>query len=320
MVTRNLTDVFVLMRNNASQNRNIYSDQIINDRMALVEAGGIELAQREDYETPQWGDTLEEARYSITRLREKLKELAALQEVHMQRPTFDESTHQELQMEVLTQEISKMFSRIQRLVQQIRHASENDRKDQERRLSYSVITSLLTSLQELTNHFRGLQSSYLNRLDSREERSRLDFGSKEEDRELFSVNGFNDADWETECIDERFRVTKPGQSISEQQMLLIEEDNAKTAEMRDKQVSSIVQSIVDLNVLFKDLSTMVVEQGTVLDRIDYTLEQTSIGVSQGYEQLVKADRSHAKNRKMMCIMCLAPVTLIMLFLLIIIKF
>lgn len=55
-----------------------------------------------------------------------------------------------------------MFSRIQRLVQQIRHASENDRKDQERRLSYSVITSLLTSLQELTNHFRGLQSSYLN--------------------------------------------------------------------------------------------------------------------------------------------------------------
>lgn len=43
-------------------------------------------------------------------------------------------------------------------------------------------------------------------------------------------------------------------------MLLIEEDNAKTAEMRDKQVSSIVQSIVDLNVLFKDLSTMVVEQ------------------------------------------------------------
>lgn len=130
-----------------------------------------------------------------------------------------------------------------------------------------------------------------------------------------NANYLNDTD---EQIDEYFQ--KPVTSrMTQQQLLLFEEENTKMAEHREQEVTKIVKSIVDLNDIFKDLASMVQEQGTILDRIDYNVEQTQTRVTEGYKQLQKAEMYQRKNRKMYCIMVLAGVTLFMLILLIFTK-
>lgn len=61
-------------------------------------------------------------------------------------------------------------------------------------------------------------------------------------------------------------------------------------------------------------------QGTVLDRIDYNVEQSQVRVHEGYQQLQKADAYHRKNRKMKCILLLSAVTMLLTFILIVTKF
>lgn len=109
------------------------------------------------------------------------------------------------------------------------------------------------------------------------------------------------------------------QALNQKQLLLMQEENSKMIEEREEEVNKIVKSIVDLNDIFKDLANMVHEQGTVLDRIDYNIEQTQVQVHEGYKQLQKAERYQRKNRKMHCIFILGVAVVVMFVLLIIVK-
>lgn len=51
----------------------------------------------------------------------------------------------------------------------------------------------------------------------------------------------------------------------------------------------------------KDLSVLVIDQGTILDRIDYNCEQVEITVDEGRKQLVKAETHQKSTRMITCI-------------------
>ena len=63
-------------------------------------------------------------------------------------------------------------------------------------------------------------------------------------------------------------MEEDGNGIGEQEMILEEENTHKSAE-----IQNLAKSINDLAVLFKDLSVLVIEQGTILDRIDYNIAE-----------------------------------------------
>lgn len=254
---------------------------------------------------PIWIDYLEKGQMLLPKLKSKINDLKSLHFRHLHRSTFDESSEDEIAIENCTYEITRIFNECHRLLQIIKsHASEGGTK--ERLLTTNVYHSLATALQELSLAFRSTQNSYLRQIQSREDRAKIYFDNQNLDLE--------------ECYDQddidNYFINSTKQ-MSQQQLLMLEEDNTRFVQEREQEVNTIVKSILDLNEIFKDLSQMVAEQGTVLDRIDYNIEQSSIQVQQGYSQLKKADAYQRKNRKMVAIMILAA-TIILLFLILIV--
>ncbi|KAG5899866.1 hypothetical protein JTB14_012333 [Gonioctena quinquepunctata] len=311
MASRTLTDVFLLMRNNAIRSRHIYPDQESSERMHLVSLNDMEdgiNARNESLMPPIWIDYLEKAQMIIPKLKAKIGELKSLHSRHLNRSTFDESSEDEVAIENCTHEITRMFNECHRLLQIIKsHSSEGVPK--EKLLTVNVYLSLASALQEMSTYFRTTQNSYLRQIQSREDRSKMYF-----DNQNIELDDFQGQD--SEDIDSYFVNSK---QMSQQQLLMLEEENTRYVQEREQEVNSVVKSIMDLNEIFKDLSQMVVDQGTVLDRIDYNIEQTAIQVHEGFKQLQKADVYQRKNRKMCAIIMLAGTIILLFFILIIVK-
>jgi len=90
----------------------------------------------------------------------------------------------------------------------------------------------------------------------------------------------------------------------------------QTASEREKEIIRIAQSINDLAAIFKELSVLVIEQGSVLDRIDYNVEQTLFHVNDAVVQLQAADKSSAQARTCKCIIALTIVVAILTIILV----
>lgn len=73
--------------------------------------------------------------------------------------------------------------------------------------------------------------------------------------------------------------------LDDQQELIT--DNDKQISQREREIDQIAKSINALAVIFKDMQAMVVEQGTLLDRIDYNVEQTATNIENAVEELQK---------------------------------
>ena len=64
---------------------------------------------------------------------------------------------------------------------------------------------------------------------------------------------------------------------------------------RENELNEIVRGVTNLKEMFKDLQIIVVEQGTILDRIDYNIEIGFDNVSKGKKQIVKANEKHKSS-------------------------
>ena len=100
---------------------------------------------------------------------------------------------------------------------------------------------------------------------------------------------------------------------------LMADDNNLALIRRDTQLNNLLDNVNDLAQLFKDMQSLVMEQGTILDRIDYNIDIASTNVTSGKNSIVKANEYHKNN----CFRNVMIVLLVMIFieaLLLVIKF
>ena len=279
------------------------------------------------------------------RIKTKMTELSALHKKLLRPALSDEKSTEEFTMENLGQEISKLISTAHKNILSIKSHQYNSNTSLERKLIENIVRSLMVILQNQTTAFRNEQNAYLKQINSLEEYSNeffdsLNFNPSSGQNEMASQvnrntsvdtfdnflnpNTFNASQMDDlnndDRLDEYFTQMKPSQTLSQRQMLQFEIDNTNVVKTREAEVLGIVKSIVDLNVVYKDLSQLVEEQGTILDRIDYNIESTQTKVYEGFKQLQKAERYQRGNRKIYCIIILSTILLFLFVLLILTKF
>lgn len=81
---------------------------------------------------------------------------------------------------------------------------------------------------------------------------------------------------------------------------------------RDKEIREILRSIIELQDLFREFSDIVIEQGTLVDRIDYNLEHTMEHIAAANEELREVEKGMSANTKITgCLLILIVVFIIL---------
>lgn len=244
---------------------------------------------------PAWVDDSEEVAANIQRARVKMAELTKAHAKALM-PSFGDGKEDQRLIEALTLEITDILRRSGKRLQKLSASGSAEDSN----VRKNVQRSLATDLQTLSMDLRRKQSTYLKRLQKQKE------GPEGVDLEMsFSGN-------KSRLEDDEF----DDMSLNEHQMRKLKKSEHFTVE-REREINQVMQSVNELAQIMKDLSVLVIDQGTIVDRIDYNIQTVAVSVEEGLKQLQKAERTQQKGGMVRCatvlvIMCFVMIVLLIL--------
>ncbi|XP_022156434.1 syntaxin-41-like [Momordica charantia] len=244
---------------------------------------------------PAWVDVSEEIAANVQRARAKMTELAKAHAKALM-PSFGDGKEDQRLIEALTQEITHLIKKSEKGLQRLSAAGPSEDSN----IRKNVQRALATDLQNLSMELRKKQSTYLKRLQQQKEE-----GQDRIDIEM-NLNG-NRSRLEDDDLENMV--------FNEHQMAKLRKSEAFTAE-REREIHQVVESVNELAQIMKDLSVLVIDQGTIIDRIDYNIQNVATTVEEGLKQLQKAERTQKQGGMVMCASVLIIMCFVMLVLLI----
>ncbi|GAA5862357.1 hypothetical protein JCM3774_002490 [Rhodotorula dairenensis] len=249
---------------------------------------------------PEWVDWADKVDDIVLGIKPKMVQLDKLHAKHLL-PGFKDRSAEEREIEALATSITADFrtcqSHIRRIAEQSqsllavrpRDPVEAEMKRIDLIMAANVQTALATRVQELSTTFRKKQADYLRQLKGNESRA-VELQTKAVYDPLFAL-----ADDEQTS---RNALAPGTPSLAQQQLFAPSSLEATDAvDRRNAEIHSIAQSIADLADMFKDLSSLVIDQGTLLDRVDWNVEQMNTEVKGAVEELTQATRYQRRSGK-----------------------
>ena len=208
--------------------------------------------------------------------------VSILQEKQQQRliPKFDDQENKKLNKSIkeLSTEMTQELVECQKLLKEIikDKTDEDDINDiselnsgSNKQIKQNMKQNIITKINDFTKKFKLNQELYNNKF--------KDFVIDEEiANKSFSIRR-NDEDENKNSND-----------------FLSTQENNDQLRKRDEDLTNLLKSVNDLAQIYKDMQTLVMEQGTILDRIDYNIDVASSNVTQGKKNINKAEK-HMKN-------------------------
>jgi syntaxin 16 len=93
-------------------------------------------------------------------------------------------------------------------------------------------------------------------------------------------------------------------TLSQAQQRLLHNPNETVIAQREREIEDIAQGIIELANIFQELQTMVIDQGSMLDRIDYNVERMAVEMKAADKELTVATGYQKKSVKRKVILLL----------------
>ncbi|KAI1423720.1 t-snare, syntaxin [Xylaria sp. FL1777] len=269
---------------------------------------------------PRWADISDEVTDLLADIARKSQTLERLHQKHVLPGFNDEEAKraEEGEIERLTQSITKGFHKCHRCIQNIEQMVREGQQARtmtraEEVMAKNIQISLASRVQEASAGFRKKQSAYLKKLRGM---SGLGAVSPGGDRATTPLGGVSSTNYAAdpsllESDADRSYSQSALQQTTAQRLL---HSNDAVILQREREIEDIAQGIIELSDLFRDLQNMVIDQGTMLDRIDYNVERMATDVKAAEKELVVASgyQKRSTKRKLIFLLLLLIVGAIIL--------
>lgn len=242
---------------------------------------------------PRWVDIQDEVTELLADIAQKSAHLDKLHQKHLL-PGFGEEEarrQEEAVIERFTQEITRAFHDCQKAVQKIetmvREAKQQGSvSNGDETMAKNIQISLASRVQDASARFRKKQSTYLKKLRG------LEAGPSPFDRAPTPQNPYTDPSLMESDADKSF-----SQSTLMQTSQRLTGENDAAIMQREREINDIAKGIIELSDIFRELQTMVIDQGTMLDRIDYNVEKMGTEVKAADKELKVAGNYQRRTIK-----------------------
>ncbi|KXS95261.1 hypothetical protein AC578_9462 [Pseudocercospora eumusae] len=267
---------------------------------------------------PRWLDIQDEVSQTLADIAGKMKRLDQMHAKHVL-PGFDDESvkaKEEREIEGLTQDITKDFvtcqksiRRIDRMVQEQHQQSGGVLSSADATMAKNLKMSLASRVGEVSTLFRKKQSTYLKKMRS------LGGMSTPLDRSSTPLA-------QNPYTDPAMMESESDRSAAQSTLLQTAQVRRRgmmdsQIDQREREIEKIAQGVIDLSNIFQEIQTMVIDQGTVLDRIDYNVERTAEHVKEAEKELKVATGYQKRSTKRKIILLLVLIVVGMFILLLV---
>jgi syntaxin 16 len=246
----------------------------------LLAAHDLEMGAVCSVEAPEWMLIVDGVRVDMDALRMDIDSLKSSHARHLKEMFSVRVDESKSKISQLAQSITSRFASCESRIRGLTFG--HDMHPSERTVRENAKQSLACDLSALSSLFKAEQQAYSRCLRGQEESSKGYVPNLQRFDEVFNESkGFT------------------------QQQLQALEDTEEMVEQRARDINAVVGSVGELQCMFKELAVLVIEQGTILDRIDQHTQHAREMTSDAVKELTIARDSQKKGSLMKCIVCLA---------------
>ncbi|KAJ5383426.1 hypothetical protein N7517_001337 [Penicillium concentricum] len=258
---------------------------------------------------PRWVDVQEEVSELLSKIAQNSAQLDKLHQKHLLPGFGDEDLRKQDEgfIERLTQDVTRSFHNCQRAIMRIETMVGESKAhggvtSGEETMAKNIQISLAARVQEASARFRKKQSTYLRKLRDLEGIATPFDGTPTQ-----AQNPYTDPSMMESDADRSFSQTMLQQTSQRQTG-----HNDAAIAQREREINDIAKGIIELSDIFRELQSMIIDQGTMLDRIDYNVERMGTEVKAADKELKVATgyQKRTTKRKIMLLLLLIVVGMI----------